>query len=187
MDLRITGGEFRGRRVRTIGTSALRPTTDRTRSAIFSILGLDKLIGSKVLDLYAGTGALGIEALSRGADWADFVELDKSLARRLEENLQMLGVEHYSDVFQGRVERVINELTKKYDVVFADPPYRDSNYENLMGVIVAGDILKESSIVIIEHDKDTKLNESHGSLFLTKQRHYGDSGISIFTSKVPND
>ena len=132
MTMRVTGGLLRGRRLRVAGSTRLRPTSDRVRGAIFSILGPDACVGAKVLDLYAGTGMLGIEALSRGAESAVFVEVDSTLVRRMRDNLREMSVNKRALVVRGRVERVLDDLDGGYDLVFADPPYRDEVWDELM-------------------------------------------------------
>ncbi|MCH7626588.1 MAG: RsmD family RNA methyltransferase, partial [Chloroflexi bacterium] len=110
MTLRITGGELRGRRLKSAHGSGLRPTSERVRGAMFSIIGRDAVEGARVLDLYAGTGALGIEALSRGAAWADFVESGRGRCREIRDRLRELGLDDRSRVYAGRTLKVLGTL-----------------------------------------------------------------------------
>ena len=110
LNVRITGGALRGRTLRAPRVTGLRPTADVVRAAIFAILGPEIVEGARVLDLYAGTGAMGIEALSRRAAWADFVEANGRLARGLRDNLRRLSVEERSRVYGARVEATLAHL-----------------------------------------------------------------------------
>ena len=126
MSVRITGGEHRGRRLRAPTVRGLRPTTEVARSAVFSILGQGALGGIRVLDAYAGTGVLGIESLSRGAAWTDFVESDRRLAQTIRENLRSLDMSDRAQVYGFKVERAIYSLPVGYDLVFVDSTYEIS-------------------------------------------------------------
>jgi 16S rRNA (guanine966-N2)-methyltransferase len=121
--MRIIAGEFRGRRIQPPPDSRVRPTADRVREAWFSILG-DAIPGARVLDLFAGSGALGLEALSRGAAHATFVELSPPSLRTLNANVAALGVADRSTVHRGDALRFVARLPERaFDVAFADPPY----------------------------------------------------------------
>ena len=180
MTLRITGGEHRGRRLRVSKSADLRPTSDRVRGAIFSILGPDLLKGVRVLDLYAGTGALGIEALSRGADWADFVEANGRRAQQLRDNLESLGLSGRAKVYTGKVEAVMEGLPGGYGLVLADPPYAVDNLTQLQELLNREGTLCDESVVVIEHRHDTELAEVHKRLKLVTRRRYGDTSVSIY-------
>ena len=180
MRLRITGGVYRGRTLSSTRSDRLRPTTDRVRGAIFSIIGQGRVDGGRVLDLYAGTGALGIEALSRGAKWADFVESDARHARQIRENLRTLSLVDRSHVHQTRVERIVVTLTTTYDAVFIDPPYSMSDWGNLMTQLGQGGFVEENGVVIAEHRTGTLLAERYGKLVRESSRKYGDTSISIY-------
>lgn len=180
MSLRITGGELRGRRLRSSEGAGLRPTSDRVRAAIFSILGREAVKGARVLDLYAGTGALGIEALSRGAEWADFVEANARRCQQLRENLRELGLAESSRVYQARVERVLDSLPGGYRLAFADPPYDMDVWVELMGRLGADGLLADKGLVVAEHRHSTVLAERYGRLAQMVSRRYGDTAVSIY-------
>ena len=184
MTLRITGGEYRGRRLRVPKSPGLRPTSDRVRGAIFSILGSimgpDALEGGRVLDLFAGTGALGIEALSRGADWVDFVEANGRRAQQLRDNLQALGLSDRAKVHTGKVEVVVDRLGGAYKLVLADPPYAVDDLPELLELLNKKGTLVDESVVVIEHRHDTELAEVHKRLELLTRRRYGDTSVSIY-------
>ena len=178
--LRITGGTHRGRGLRSTRDFGLRPTSDRVRGAIFSILGSEVVEGARVLDLYSGTGALAIEALSRGADWADFVEADLGRAQRIQENLHQLALTPRGRVYQLTVERALDILPGTYELVFADPPYDTRDWTSLMGRLGQGDLIGENGVVVVEHRYGASLAARYGVLLGTTSRRYGDTVVSIY-------
>ena len=187
MTLRITGGEHRGRRLKTARSRDLRPTSDRVRSAIFSILGAEAVEGARALDLYAGTGALGIEALSRGAEYVDFVEANGRRSRELLDSLKALGLADKATVHTGQVERVLGSLGGGYRLVFADPPYALDPWESLMAALNANGLLEEECVVVLEHGRDTEPIDAYGRLELVTRRRYGDTSISIYRAGATDD
>ena len=180
MTLRITGGEHRGRRFRLPRGSDLRPTSDRVRGAVFSILGSDAVRGVRALDLYAGSGALGLEALSRGAESVDFVEANARRGRHIRQALAMLGLSEKGNVRNGRVERLLESLEGGYGLVFADPPYALDDWDALMQALNRQGMLSEGGLVVAEHRRSTNMAEEYGKLTLLTRRRYGDTDISIY-------
>lgn len=187
MALRITGGIHRGRRLHVSGRGGLRPTSDKVRGAIFSILGRDVVEGTRVLDLYAGTGALGLEALSRGAAQTDFVEVDARRCQQIREHLNELSLVEQGRVYTGKVERMLDSLPGGYGLVFADPPYNMDVWESLMELLCRGDLLKNDSVVVVEHRYDTGLADRYGKLALMTRRRYGDTSVSIYGAGIADD
>ena len=186
MSMRITGGIHRGRRLRPTKGTSLRPTSERVRQAIFSILGLEAVEGTRVLDLYAGTGTLSIEALSRGAAWADLVEAGARQARQIRENLRELSLEERSKVYQSKVQKALDTLPGEYDLVFADPPYDMQEWEPLMARLTEGELIREKGVVVVEHRHDTALAERYGRLVRVTSRRYGDTAVSIYGAGAVN-
>ena len=180
MTVRITGGVHRGRRLRLPRSANLRPTSDRVRSAVFSILGADSLQGTLALDLYAGSGVLGLEALSRGAAGAVFVEMDARRCRHIRDALAALGLADRGSVHNGRVERVLGTLSGGFGLAFADPPYALTDWQPLMGLLNRAGLLAEGAVVVAEHRHDTGLTDEYGGLALLTRRRYGDTAISIY-------
>lgn len=183
--MRIGGGSAGGRRVRSRrhgrpGEEGLRPTSSRVRLAIFSMLGPGGLSGLSVLDLYAGTGALGFEALSRGADSAEFVEQDERRCSDIKAAAVELGFGEQSTVRKGRCERVTTTLTNRYDIVFIDPPYADDPFAEVIGNLVEADVLNPDAVIFAEHSARTELKESYGRLERTDSRTYGDTAVSTY-------
>ncbi len=184
MTVRITGGVHRGRRLRRPRSANLRPTSDRVRSAVFSILGADRLQDALALDLYAGSGVLGLEALSRGAAGAVFVEADARRCRHIRDALEALGLADRSSVHNGRVERVLGTLSGRgFGVAFADPPYALTDWQPLMGLLNRAGLLAEGAVVVAEHRHDTGLADEYGGLELLTRRRYGDTAISIYEKR----
>lgn len=182
--MRITGGTARGRILKVPGNADIRPTTDRTREAIFSILQSAGVDLSRCLDLYAGTGALGIEALSRGADWVDFVDKDRRCCEVIRENLKTVGFSDKAKVYCGDVMKTLEKLDGKYDAVFLDPPYADTSIGTVIGNLCALRLIKDTSFIIASHSSRTEMNESYGNLTIFKSRIYGDTAISIYKAEV---
>lgn len=180
MSLRITGGIAKGRILPSARGANLRPTSGRVRGAIFSILGPEMIEGARVLDLYAGTGALGIEALSRGAEWVDFVERSPRQSSLLRACLKMLDFHSHAHVYQARVEKALDILPGGYDLVMMDPPYLATGLEAIVTRISQRDILKTAGLLVVEHSRRRELEEVYGSLHLAKSRRYGDTCVSIY-------
>ena len=180
METRISGGSKRGHKLRSYGGLELRPTSERVRSAIFSLIGPESVIAAKVLDLYAGTGALGIEALSRGADTAEFVESNPKTCSYIRRNVEDLGFAERSRVTRGRVERVIRTLRSRYDLILADPPYRSDPWGELLDGLHREGILEEEAIVVAEHASRHEMADSYGDLNIWKRRRYGDTTVSLY-------
>jgi 16S rRNA (guanine966-N2)-methyltransferase len=184
MSIRITGGTHRGHRLRSTRSASLRPTSDKVRGAIFSILGAETVEGARVLDLYAGTGALGIEALSRNAAWVDFVEANARQSLQIRENLRALSLSARGKVYQARAERVLIDLSGGYDVVFADPPYNTNVWDELMSLLNSEGVVKGNGLVVAEHRHDTSLSAEYGRLGRVSSRRYGDTAISIYRAVI---
>ncbi len=186
MVLRITGGVYRGRRLRSPKSAGLRPTSDRVRGAIFSILGQGFAEGARILDLYAGTGALGLEALSRGAVWIDFVEANARRSQQIRANLRELASDEQGRVYTGKVETILESLSGGYDLVLADPPYDMDKFDSFLGLLGKGDLLSDECVVVVEHRYDTELTEDYGKLVLMTRRRYGDTSVSIYRAGDTN-
>jgi 16S rRNA (guanine966-N2)-methyltransferase len=183
----VIAGRARGRRLiaprnsRRRGQSLVRPTSDLVRGAIFSALASLPADLSRVLDLYAGSGALGIEAISRGAGWCDFVEQDRLACETIRENLRLTGFETQARVYPIPAKRALDELRTPYTLVLADPPYEDGTavavLESLIGKGLAH--LGET-VLVLEHSARSEMpSEISGFAMLSSRRH-GDTAISIY-------
>ncbi len=189
--MRITGGVFRSRTLQAPRGSATRPTSDRVREALFSLLtaaGFFPGRGGKVLDLYAGTGSLALEAISRGAESAVLVEDARPALACLAENVRALGVADRVSVVASHVERALARLEGPFDLVFMDPPYahvRQPAFATLLNR--TGVVLTEEGLCVLEHaTSDAVL--APDSLTLEQHRRYGDTSLSLFrrTSREPH-
>jgi 16S rRNA (guanine(966)-N(2))-methyltransferase RsmD len=177
--MRVVAGRLGGRKLVAPRGETTRPTIDRVREALFSVLGA--LEGARVLDLYAGTGALGIEALSRGAATAVFVESDRAALAALETNLKALALGAEARVFPLAVERALARVAEAgpYDLVFADPPYADvERAARNLDVLAERGALGQGAWIVLEHArKDTP---KPSALVLDETRLYGDTALSLF-------
>lgn len=154
--IKIIAGKNRGNILKTKDGITTRPTLNRIRENLFNIIR-DRLPGAKVLDLFAGSGAIGIEALSRGAKEATFVELDKEAFRILKENIMKTDNFERSKIFNGDFRNFIKKSNDKYDVIYIDPPYHINAYKDALLLIGSNDLLSDNGIIILEAKKDTEL------------------------------
>jgi 16S rRNA (guanine966-N2)-methyltransferase len=181
--MKITGGKSRGRLLSSLKGMDIRPTSSRAREAIFNILGQD-MTGIKVLDLFAGTGLLGIEAMSRGAEEAIFVDRSNQSIMIIKKNLILCGYEHLCQIIKRDIikEPSIQSLPIKgrVDLVFVDPPYGKDINPPLLKKLSSSGILSEKAIVVAESSKNDRMPESAESLLLADSRIYGDTKIDIY-------
>ncbi len=183
--VRIVGGDLRGRRLR-VPDRGVRPTSERTREAVFDILGTERVKGAMVLELFAGTGALGIEALSRGAETVDFVEGNAAVARRLTENLEALGLGARGRVRVARLGRASLPpgLLGPWGLVFLDPPYDGDAGPRWIRALGEGAALDPDALVVYECRKGTGVPRSE-ALTLATERTYGDTTVAIYRASRP--
>ena len=173
--MRVIAGEFRSRRLQSIPGLATRPTPHRLRETLFDILGL-RVKGAVFLDAYAGTGAVGIEAISRGAARAIFIERNRAAVRVLRENLALLGIEHKAMVVSAPA--LVSMAHQQADIVFLDPPYdRESEYAMALKLLGAS----PAKLVIIQHAARFVLAESAGPLKQTRIVRQGDNALSFYS------
>jgi len=172
--MRVIGGEFRSRALKSLPGLDVRPTPDRLREALFNVLA-PRIEGATFADLYAGTGAVGIEALSRGAARAIFVEQKHAAARVIRENLKALGLDTRAEVRHGRVMAMIAIV--EADIVFLDPPY-DLEKEYAAVLALLGE--KPPRLVIAQHSPRLKLEDGYGGLHRTRQLKQGDNELSFY-------
>jgi 16S rRNA (guanine966-N2)-methyltransferase len=172
--MRVIGGEFRSRPLKSLPGLDVRPTPDPLREALFNVLAL-RVAGTTFADLYAGTGAVGIEALSRGASKTIFVEQSHAAVRVIRENLHALGIGTRADVFHGRATAMLSKV--EADIVFLDPPYRlEREYESVLTLL--GE--KPPALVIAQHAPRLKLQENYGALHRTRVLTHGDNALSFY-------
>ena len=163
--------------------AGLRPSSERVRGALFSMLDAAEVELRRVLDMYAGTGAIGIEALSRGAGWVDFVERDRGLARTIGDNLKATGLSDRGRVHVLDAEKAVGTLSGEYDLIFMDPPYADEPVDRVLGLIGEKGLCSPAGLLIVEHSKRRPIKERYGNFVLEKEKTYGDTMLSIFQSE----
>ncbi len=176
--MRIIGGEAKGRRLKAPQGAGTRPTADRVRETIFNILG-QRLSGERVLDLYAGSGALGLEALSRGAATAVLVERDREAAKICTENAATLGYGGRAEVVRAEVPAALGRIAGPFDLVFVDPPYALGPGEALQ-LLAARGLVAPGGLVVAEHGKREETAAAYGDLVRMDLRRFGDTAVSFF-------
>lgn len=175
--MRVTGGSLRSRHVHAPRGRAVRPTPGRVREALFSILG-ERIVDARVLDLFAGTGALGFEALSRGAAAASFVEAHRPTAEAIRKAAEGFGVAERVEVVSLPAERCARVLSGRYDVVFADPPYAQGFPGEVFAALAAAARIDEATTLVYEHPGRAAAPE-HPGLSVTRTERYGDVALSF--------
>ncbi len=182
MGMRIIGGEYRSRLISMPKGAEIRPTQDRVREAIFNILG--DVNEKNCLDLFAGSGASGIEAISRGAMHATFVDNNSRCTDVIRSNLESLNIGDYQyDIIRGNVFTALPRLEKegeRFDIVFLDPPYYKELAKKCLICLDYYDILSPNAMVVTEHFKRDSLDAELEALELEKEKIYGDTVITIF-------
>ena len=179
--VRIVGGNLGGRVLRAPAGAATRPTSEKVREAVFAILG--SVADAHVLDLFAGTGALGIEALSRGAGHVTFVDSARPAIAAIRGNLRALGVEDRATVIAGdAVTAARQPPAAPWQLVFVDPPYRSDLAVRAVTALPEAH-LAPGAVIVIEHDRHNAPPDPLGSLLRTDQRRYGDTLISFFVPR----
>ena len=182
--MRITGGAARGRRLKAARGSPTRPSSDLVRGAIFSMLGAMNGAGTKVLDLFAGTGALGIEALSRGAHWVDFVDSNARACGAIRDNLSDLGLGDSASVHCMSAVMAIESLGNGYTLAFLDPPYGSQDLPGILQDMAEASLLRDGALVVIEHSKRDPLEDSYPGYTRVKDRAYGETHVSIYLKEA---
>ncbi len=174
--MRVITGSARGRKLKSPENRDIRPTTDNVKESLFNILQFD-IEGRRVLDLFAGTGQLGIECLSRGAAEATFVDRDKEAVRIVRDNLKSCGLT--AQVWQEDALQFL-ERGQKYDLVFVDPPYDSGLYEPVLEKINQVDILSDGGIIICEARRERELPEMSAPYFKSREYRYGSVKLCLF-------
>jgi 16S rRNA (guanine966-N2)-methyltransferase len=182
--MRVITGTAKGHYLKFPRGTRTRPATDLVRGAIFSMLENIAADWSQVLDLFSGSGALGIEALSRGAGWVDFVEMEPKCCDIIRENLKITGLSEKAHVYCCNVFRALALLDKEYDIVLMDPPYSHTNIGEFINQLAASRLVGLKTPVVITHSPHLSLDRSYGPLNLLKEHRHGDSCISIYQKEA---
>ena len=178
--MRIIAGKAKGHRLKVPKGTVTRPATDLVRGAIFSILETIADDWAQVLDLFSGSGALGIEALSRGAGWVDFVEREPRCCDIIRQNLEKTKLEAQAHVYCCSVVKALSFLDKEYGIIIMDPPYSNSTIGNLVAELATSKVVGTSSIVVVTHSPHLPLDSTYASLNLIKEHRHGDSCIALY-------
>ncbi|TAL26061.1 MAG: 16S rRNA (guanine(966)-N(2))-methyltransferase RsmD [Nitrospirae bacterium] len=186
--MRISAGNLKGRKVSSVKAlrfakeGELRPTSSKVREAVFNILR-EKIRGAVFIDLYAGTGAVGFEAISRGAGKVFFVESDKKRVELIRKAAADCGCGSTADILKSTALDFVREATDeglKGDVIFLDPPYHSTELDDVLSLLSDGELLGEEGIIIAEHFSRKKLPDEIGKLRKKKDYKYGDTVLTLF-------
>ncbi len=184
--MRIISGKYGRRIIKSAPSEKMRPTSDRLRETLFNILAPRITTKTRFLDLCSGTGAVGIEALSRGASFVVFVDKSRKACILIEENLDLLGVpEDETEVIQADAAEYLKKANKKFDIIFYDPPYA-SDYSYVLWAVSESDVLSEDGIFIAEHDSKKQLPDSLGALRRWRILKQGSSSLSFYEKNNQN-
>ncbi len=181
--LRIIGGKLRRRLFKVPGGGRIRPTSDKVRESLFNILGPELVTGAKFLDLFAGSGAVGIEALSRGSEFVTFIEYDFSHVKMIRENLKTCDLIQQAKVYCGDVFSTLDNISLNsivYDIIFADPPYSFVSFDTLLRKIITNVRIPDYGVMVIEHSSKVSLPEKVDDFGIYREYKYGDTTLSVY-------
>lgn len=180
--MRVIAGTAKGHQLK-VPSTGLRPATDLVRGAIFSILENMVSDWSLVLDLFSGSGAMGIEALSRGAGWVDFVDREPRCCDIIRQNLEKTRLADRAHVYCVSAGKAITFLDKEYNIIIIDPPYADATIGDLIARLADTKLAGENTTVVVTHSPRLKLESRYNSLELVKERRHGDSVIALYQKR----
>jgi 16S rRNA (guanine(966)-N(2))-methyltransferase RsmD len=188
--MRVIAGSAKGRQLKSPPTMGTRPMTDRLKTSLFDTLMPFGIAGARVLDLYAGSGSIGIEMLSRGAEWCDFVEQSAGVVRVIQDNLRITGLAGKAHVYKMPVERFLSTKAGnggatgggEYDIIALDPPYADQGIDRALNSVATLPVLADDGLVVIGHATQVKLADEYGGGRIRRVRHrvMGGSAFSIY-------
>ncbi|MGM0472182.1 MAG: 16S rRNA (guanine(966)-N(2))-methyltransferase RsmD [Bacillota bacterium] len=180
INMRVIAGKAKGHNLKSVDDREVRPTIDRVKEALFNILGAE-IVGIDFLDLYAGFGNLGIEALSRGAESSTFIESEARQIEVIENNLDFTDLADEAEVIQGDVLTQLGRFRPaSFDIIVMDPPYQAGLAVPTIKRIMKYDLLKEAGIIVVEYSSRQDLEEEFADLDLIRQREYGDTALNIY-------
>ncbi len=185
--LRVTGGKAKGRLLKVPADSKIRPTSEKVREALFNIIGPAGVTGSRFIDLFAGCGAVGIEALSRGAEHATFIESNPKHARIIRENIERCGLQQSTKVVFGDILLMLDRIKHRdssYDIIFADPPYDYPKWKILLSKIIVNVNISNSGYLIFEHSSKVFMPDAiDENLVLYGNYTYGDTTLTVYRKR----
>ncbi len=182
--MRVIAGTAKGHHLKAPKRAATRPATDLVRGAIFSILENMTNDWSLVLDLFSGSGALGIEALSRGAGWVDFVEHEARCCDIIKENLESTKLAAQAHIYCRSVVRALSFLDKEYSIVIMDPPYANPSIGDLISQLANSKLVGANTVLVVTHSSRLPLNATYDALRLVREYRHGDSSINIYQKEA---
>lgn len=180
--MRVVSGKYKGKALKAVPGYTTRPTTDKVKEAIFNMIG-PYFNGGIGLDLFAGSGGLGIEALSRGLDKVVFVDRDKNAIQTIHENIRSCGLEEYVEIYRNDAERALKAIAKRemqLAVIFLDPPYKKQQLEKLLEIIGENQLLHSDGVIMCEHGSEIELPNQIKDFYKNKQEKYGITTVSIY-------
>lgn len=184
LSMRVVSGVCKGRPLKAVPGNTTRPTTDKVKEALFNMIG-PYFDGGMGLDLFAGSGGLGIEGLSRGLDKVIFVDRESKAIHVIQENLKACKFEEKAEVYRNDADRAVKALIKreiKFDYIFLDPPYKKQQLVSLMEKMVQQDLVKTDGMIVCEHSFDVDLPETVGRFKQIKHEKYGIIAVTIYSS-----
>jgi 16S rRNA (guanine966-N2)-methyltransferase len=180
--MRVVSGNLKGRVLKAVPGTSTRPTTDKVKESLFNMIG-PYFTGGLGLDLFAGSGGLGIEALSRGLDKVIFVDREGKAIHVINENLKSCGLEGQSEVYRNDAVRALKAIQKrdlKFDYIFLDPPYKKQQLVKLLEMIDKEGLVQHDGMIVCEHASDITLPVNAGNLVQTRNEKYGIIGITLY-------
>jgi 16S rRNA (guanine966-N2)-methyltransferase len=176
--MRIISGKSGGMTIDTLDSRDTRPTTDRVKEAIFNIIQFE-INNRTVLDLFAGSGALGLEAASRGAKKVVMVDSNRQLDQIMHQNIEKTGLEDQTEVIIDDSFNFLNKCKEKFDIIFLDPPYNADLETQAIDLIIERELINLNGLIIIERDRRNEIDLAYENFELIKSRNYSDTNISI--------
>nr|WP_325176714.1 16S rRNA (guanine(966)-N(2))-methyltransferase RsmD [Paenibacillus alkalitolerans] len=180
--MRVISGSAKGRPLKAVPGTGTRPTTDKVKEALFSMIG-PYFDGGEALDLFAGSGGLGIEALSRGMDKAVFIDIDKKSVDTIRDNVQAAKVEERTEIFRSEAAKALRALAKRskaFDLVFLDPPYRMKDIPDYLAYMEENGLVRDGATIVVEHEASFEYPEEICSFRLRRRAQYGDTAVSLY-------
>ncbi|WP_044896140.1 16S rRNA (guanine(966)-N(2))-methyltransferase RsmD [Bacillus alveayuensis] len=184
--MRVVSGTCKGRVLKSVPGMTTRPTTDKVKEAIFNMIG-PYFQGGTALDLFAGSGGLGIEALSRGMDRCIFIDKDKKAIQTIQTNLLSCNLKERAELFRTDAERALRAIVKRgltFDLILLDPPYKQQILETILSFIEHHHLLNQEGAIVCEHRHDVHLPKEVGILHLKKQEIYGHTAVTIYRTDL---
>lgn len=177
--MRVIAGFARGTKLRALGNDDIRPTTDKVKEAVFSMIHFE-LIGKSFLDLFAGSGQMAIEALSNGAKSATIVDANKKSVSVIKENVSKCKCKDCVQVIYSKAESFLCSTSEKYDIIYLDPPYFTDDMDKVLPLLM--NVCKDTSIIICETAREKNLPDTIANFKITKQKRYGKIVITFYRS-----